>query len=70
VENELLDKKLELLHNLLVPQETHNPLVEELSEYTQAFEDFKVATLGCTDPFDEKYILALRVFRDVLLAKK
>lgn len=63
----LLEKKLELLHSLLVPWEGNISLPSELSFYADAFEIFTQTTKECVDGFDPKYIDALRTFRDVLL---
>lgn len=66
---ELLEKKLELLHSLLVPWNMPTELPEVLSEFTEAFEIFRQTTKDCSDAFDTIYIDALRIFRDILLGQ-
>jgi hypothetical protein len=63
----LLEKKLELLHKLLIPSDISIILEKELSSYQKAFDDFQKSTSWIRDPFDQIYISALRKFRDILL---
>jgi len=64
----LLEKKLELLHTCLMPEDVPEQLTEELSIYQDAFTEFQKIAKASTDPFEDKYIEALRTFRDILLA--
>lgn len=65
--DEVLEKKLELLHMCLVPSQVPTQLPKELSTYTEAFELFKQTTKEYGDAFDDAYVVALSNFRDVLL---
>ncbi|MEI8008211.1 MAG: hypothetical protein WCI00_01880 [bacterium] len=67
LEENILEKKLELLHRCLVLSEVPTQLPKELSMYTESFELFKQTTKDCGDAFDDTYIEALRKLRDVLL---
>lgn len=64
----LLDAKLGILHNCLTPSGIPNEIPQELSFYTEAFNEFKQSVQGCADCFSDAYIQALTKFRDVLLA--
>jgi hypothetical protein len=64
---DILEKKLELLHTCLVPSQVPTQLPKELSMYTEAFELFTQRTKECSDAFDDVYVEALSDFRDVLL---
>lgn len=66
-EENILEKKLELLHTCLVSSEVSIQLPKELSQYAESFELFKQTTKDCDDSFDEIYIEALRKLRDILL---
>ena len=63
----LLEKKLELLHICLLPEDVPEQLPKELSMYQDAFTEFQKIAKASTDPFEETYIEALRSFRDTLL---
>ncbi len=63
----LLNEKLEFLHLCLVPSSIPTELPKELSAYADAFTIFKQSVQGCTDGFDDQYIKALSLFRDILL---
>jgi len=64
----VLEAKLELLHQLLVPSSIPDGIPKVLSNYHQAFETFKQSVKDCTDCFSDEYVKALSEFRDVLLA--
>ncbi|MEI6118423.1 MAG: hypothetical protein WCP92_04210 [bacterium] len=64
----LLEKKLELLHNCLLPSAVPEQLPKELSIYQDAFSEFQKVAKESIDPFDVLYIEALRQLRDILLA--
>ena len=64
----LLEKKLELLHTCLLPSEVPEQLPKELSSYQDTFTEFQNIAKSSTDPFEDSYIEALRIFRDVLLS--
>ena len=64
---DMLEKKLELLHTCLVPSQVPIQLPKELSQYTDAFEVFTQTIKNCGDAFDDIYIEALRKLRDILL---
>ncbi len=68
IKDYLLNSKLNLLHSLLVITDPRPSLPNELSDYTQAYNEFLQETSVCTDCFDEVCIKALAKFRDVLLA--
>lgn len=68
IDDNLLNSKLELLHNLLVIADTRPTLPDELSDYKTAYQEFLEETSACTDSLDEVYTNALAKFRDVLLA--
>ncbi|MEI6774610.1 MAG: hypothetical protein WCL18_07685 [bacterium] len=64
----VLEAKLELLHQLLVPSGIPTQIPQVLSAYHQAFETFRHSVKDCTDCFSDEYVKALREFRDILLA--
>lgn len=66
-EKDLLESKLRILHNCLMPEGIPEQISEELYMYAKAFEQFKTSVKGCTDCFDKAYINALRDFRNKLL---
>lgn len=63
-----LEAKLWILHTCLVPSGIPDEIPQEISDYTEAFDEFKQSVQGCTDCFGEVYIQALTKFRDILLA--
>jgi len=63
----LLNEKIEFLHSCLAPWDIPTELPKELSAYAEAFTIFKQSVQGCTDGFDDQYIKALSLFRDILL---
>lgn len=68
IDNNLLNSKLNLLHNLLVITDLRPVLPDELSDYKDAYQKFLKETSSCKDSMDPLYIQALSKFRDVLLA--
>lgn len=68
IDDNLLNSKLNLLHNLLVITTPRPDLPDQLSDYISAYQEFLEETVACTDSLDALYIRALSKFRDVLLA--
>ena len=64
----ILEAKLELLHQLLVPASIPNEIPKVLPSYSHAFETFKQSVKDCTDCFSDEYVRSLREFRDILIA--
>jgi len=68
IKESLLNSKLNLLHNLLVITDPRPVLSDELSDYSDDYQEFLEETAFCADSFEKKYTDALAKFRDILLA--
>lgn len=63
------DAKLALLHECLTLESVPQELPNELSKYTEQFNQFKDAIKDCQSSTEDIYLAALTVLRDQLLTK-